>query len=124
MSSTYCFGDNISSISVDDPGPDFQINWYDDSNTFLSNNNPFTPSAPGTYFATIEEIVSGCESTAVQATVSENPEITITPGDVDCADDLLTYNLDVVILGGTGTCLLYTSPSPRDATLSRMPSSA
>ena len=23
-----------------------------------------------------------------------------------------------------GTCLLYTSPSPRDATLSRMPSSA
>ena len=24
----------------------------------------------------------------------------------------------------TGTCLLYTSPSPRDATLSRMPSSA
>ena len=26
--------------------------------------------------------------------------------------------------GATYTCLLYTSPSPRDATLSRMPSSA
>ena len=26
--------------------------------------------------------------------------------------------------GHTNTCLLYTSPSPRDATLSRMPSSA
>ena len=26
--------------------------------------------------------------------------------------------------GGWYTCLLYTSPSPRDATLSRMPSSA
>ena len=25
---------------------------------------------------------------------------------------------------GANTCLLYTSPSPRDATLSRMPSSA
>ena len=25
---------------------------------------------------------------------------------------------------GTGTCLLYTSPSPRDGLLSRMPSSA
>ena len=25
---------------------------------------------------------------------------------------------------GDGVCLLYTSPSPRDATLSRMPSSA
>ena len=32
----------------------------------------------------------------------------------------LGYDLDVVI----DTCLLYTSPSPRDATLSRMPSSA
>ena len=28
------------------------------------------------------------------------------------------------ILTSIGTCLLYTSPSPRDATLSRMPSSA
>ena len=27
-------------------------------------------------------------------------------------------------LAGENTCLLYTSPSPRDATLSRMPSSA
>ena len=27
-------------------------------------------------------------------------------------------------LGGNKVCLLYTSPSPRDATLSRMPSSA
>ena len=30
----------------------------------------------------------------------------------------------IVAVGGDGTCLLYTSPSPRDATLSRMPSSA
>ena len=34
----------------------------------------------------------------------------------------------VAVLGsersGSGVCLLYTSPSPRDATLSRMPSSA
>ena len=28
------------------------------------------------------------------------------------------------VLAQTFTCLLYTSPSPRDATLSRMPSSA
>ena len=29
-----------------------------------------------------------------------------------------------VLLAAISTCLLYTSPSPRDATLSRMPSSA
>ena len=28
------------------------------------------------------------------------------------------------VIPGSTTCLLYTSPSPRDATLSRMPSSA
>ena len=32
--------------------------------------------------------------------------------------------LGFTLIDGTETCLLYTSPSPRDATLSRMPSSA
>ena len=31
---------------------------------------------------------------------------------------------DTIIVDAAGICLLYTSPSPRDATLSRMPSSA
>ena len=30
----------------------------------------------------------------------------------------------VCIIGPSGSCLLYTSPSPRDSTSSRMPSSA
>jgi len=37
------------------------------------------------------------------------------------------YNIDLIIYDSkmsAETCLLYTSPSPRDATLSRMPSSA
>ena len=47
---------------------------------------------------------------------------------------LLSFECDVALAGGAGInfrqgeagyfCLLYTSPSPRDATLSRMPSSA
>ena len=44
----------------------------------------------------------------------------------DCEPGTLRFNTDVgsleVFRGNT--CLLYTSPSPRDATLSRMPSSA
>ena len=40
-----------------------------------------------------------------------------------------TKDIDMVLCvevvdAAFGTCLLYTSPSPRDATLSRMPSSA
>ena len=39
------------------------------------------------------------------------------------AEDFLTDYIQVCV-GVRDTCLLYTSPSPRDATLSRMPSSA
>ena len=49
-------------------------------------------------------------------------------GDVE-NDLCLTFTVDEEEFGGkhpevARTCLLYTSPSPRDATLSRMPSSA
>ena len=38
---------------------------------------------------------------------------------------LIREDLNVPLAGGeVSNCLLYTSPSPRDATLSRMPSSA
>ena len=34
------------------------------------------------------------------------------------------HSMILLLDGSESTCLLYTSPSPRDATLSRMPSSA
>ena len=37
---------------------------------------------------------------------------------------ILGWNLELVVPCKYKICLLYTSPSPRDATLSRMPSSA
>ena len=40
------------------------------------------------------------------------------------ADSYLNVAAIITAAGVTGACLLYTSPSPRDATLSRMPSSA
>ena len=41
--------------------------------------------------------------------------------DFGCAESVDCEGTDT---GEADTCLLYTSPSPRDATLSRMPSSA
>ena len=41
------------------------------------------------------------------------------------ADNQIRFqDIESAISSGESTCLLYTSPSPRDATLSRMPSSA
>ena len=42
----------------------------------------------------------------------------------NATDRTLTFNLGTINPGDTTTCLLYTSPSPRDRTRSRMPSSA
>ena len=42
----------------------------------------------------------------------------------DMTFDLTSKGFQVLSFDFYGSCLLYTSPSPRDATLSRMPSSA
>ena len=39
-------------------------------------------------------------------------------------NDLASATVDQVVGGCINNCLLYTSPSPRDSNLSRMPSSA
>ena len=39
-------------------------------------------------------------------------------------NDLIKAAYEISLLEGIGSCLLYTSPSPRDRPLSRMPSSA
>ena len=54
--------------------------------------------------------------------VKESGSITVNTLDISfTAVDLTTVGL---VLNNNYICLLYTSPSPRDATLSRMPSSA
>ena len=44
--------------------------------------------------------------------------------DFDTPDNVKNAAIKAIKSGDTKYCLLYTSPSPRDATLSRMPSSA
>ena len=39
-------------------------------------------------------------------------------------ENIDTVNIDVTAMNKKDSCLLYTSPSPRDGLLSRMPSSA
>ena len=60
-------------------------------------------------------VIAACATTTPYQAASE-------PGGFDgYSQTMLTSNKARVTFGG---CLLYTSPSPRDATLSRMPSSA
>ena len=65
--------------------------------------------------AVTETIVEDAEATEEVATVADETVIVV---DVEATEEVATVADETVI------CLLYTSPSPRDATLSRMPSSA
>ena len=53
------------------------------------------------------------------------PHVRIPHKDEDKMIELFkTWRVDLIVLAGYMSCLLYTSPSPRDVEESRMPSSA
>ena len=62
--------------------------------------------------------LSGCLYSMIPEQAEPKPSTTNAPDTEGVAEDLLPF------YGQTLTCLLYTSPSPRDLSTSRMPSSA
>ena len=99
-----------------------------------------TSNASGAY--TVQVTINGCVSEISEpfnVVVNDSPEApTVNNNGPICIDEstaMLTLSVSsgTAIPGATyewfdlstnNSCLLYTSPSPRDATLSRMPSSA
>ncbi|MBR9999614.1 MAG: hypothetical protein KFF73_11620 [Cyclobacteriaceae bacterium] len=73
--SSYCSGDPVSSVSVNNPGEGFRIDWYDSKSggTLLGSGTTFTPAAPGTFYAETFNTSTSCTSTSrVSATVSKS----------------------------------------------------
>ena len=75
-----------------------------------------------TNFATADTLsgLKAVKITGATADFSVDEKITQTVTGGTAYGTVVSWTLD----SGSTTCLLYTSPSPRDATLSRMPSSA
>ena len=71
-------------------------------------------------------IVADIESALSGSGITDAVKIVFAEGDLgnDSALGGSGSDADTITAEGSWTCLLYTSPSPRDATLSRMPSSA
>ena len=121
--------------------------------TYVWDNNETTPTAlalnPGTHTVTVTD-ANNCITTC-EILIVENLPVSCTTnvfcavsrnggsngvfhaigaggdGNYEHSLDGITYQTEISftdLIAGVYTCLLYTSPSPRDATLSRMPSSA
>ena len=135
-----CAGTEFNLIAGAGYSADAQYAWYDVNPTTVgatiisTQQNPvinnITVAGSYDYWLIVTE--NDCASPAGMTTVTidEAPTVLASNDGTECIDPMVDLNLSSVPSGGTSpytfawTCLLYTSPSPRDATLSRMPSSA
>ena len=100
---------------------------YNSSGTSVTGTyGALTVGADGTYTYVANQ--SAADDLDAGDTATDSFTYTISDGDAtDTATLIFTVtgvNDAPVAVNDTDACLLYTSPSPRDATLSRMPSSA
>ena len=103
---------DLTSTSGGDLNDAYLATLADDRRVFVKTN---TRVVPGTYRAEAEDLRWLAEPAAIGI-----PEVlgVVDPEDDDAPGPRL------LVLELIETCLLYTSPSPRDRTRSRMPSSA
>ncbi|HMQ00064.1 MAG TPA: hypothetical protein PKC24_09800, partial [Cyclobacteriaceae bacterium] len=96
VGNSYCAGEALTTISVDDPGAGFTVNWYDASSNgnLVGTGFNFTPAAPGAFYAEIENDLTGCTSAnRVAVTLTENPlpaDATNPADNSYCAGEALT----------------------------------
>ena len=95
-----------------------KLNTFIKNNNLVSKNNPIKKPQESHNASKVED-----PSKIFYSIIDNSDNINETSD----ANQLLKQSEDVfhnINSRNTNTCLLYTSPSPRDATLSRMPSSA
>ena len=108
---------------------------FDGEDKEMAGNGPFpwavligdSGEAIDGYMMLVEQIVQRGYIVVVSQPMSDERDIENTLDFLDAVMGHMAYqNQSNAYVAGTATniCLLYTSPSPRDATLSRMPSSA
>ena len=89
----------------------------EESIDFNGNTGPFIQYT----YARIRSILRKAEAAGIKA---EATDIQLAQKEIDLIQKISEYGAAVAQAGKDYSCLLYTSPSPRDSTSSRMPSSA
>ena len=122
-------------VMKQDTTQEIVVEWEDGGNDVMTGaqiykmiflqNNPWMLSANGTIFSSDKEgVVPGL----LARWYSERKELQKKKGEATTPEEKAFWDKRQLVkkinLNSLYGCLLYTSPSPRDATLSRMPSSA
>ena len=114
-------------LSVSPANPSFTYQWYRNSNLRTgATNSSYNATEEGVYRAYVENSCDDTFTPVISIFNIQNPSLSINAPDTIylCGPDTirLASQADQPLL--YTCCLLYTSPSPRDRTRSRMPSSA
>ena len=72
----------------------------------------------------IQKFANSASGLTARTEINKTIEVANGTGWGDYTDTQYTSGSPLALSANTDTCLLYTSPSPRDRTRSRMPSSA
>ena len=112
---------SIDPTNNGESGNNLQINFLSDS---FTNASFETGDLTGWTADTNTQIDIGTTSIAGVATPSDSSDPANSGGDSDVPTRKGTWTADIKTNAKSHGCLLYTSPSPRDRTRSRMPSSA
>ena len=114
---------------------DFSYQWTRNGMAIPDTERILENLAPAVYAVTLTDELGCMAETSYEVTEPSTDFVVALTQDTICSDALGGFEdgvLSVTASGGvtpyiydwSDGCLLYTSPSPRDATLSRMPSSA
>ena len=107
----------VNAIEVDDFNNDGHLD------VLVAGNNFDTESETTRADGSVGLLMTGqADGTFVSKPVEESG--ILLPYNVKDMISVRTADSKVILVASNNDCLLYTSPSPRDATLSRMPSSA
>ena len=124
--SPVCEDENISLNILQSYAGSVSYNWTNGAGTSIGTGSNVTLAANDANAISpyvVQVTVDGCTSefaVPVEVQVDELPTAVATNNGPICSGDQVVLSAGPVL----GACLLYTSPSPRDATLARMPSSA
>ncbi|MFN5365287.1 MAG: SprB repeat-containing protein [Bacteroidota bacterium] len=118
----YCAGSTIPSISVASPGAGLVVRWYNmaTGGTVLATGTSYTPSSPGTYYAEIYKSTTGCVSSRVAVTLTQNSVPTATTTTTRPCVGTSNGSATVIPSGGTSGYTYLWSNSLTTATISNL----
>ncbi|HNI44927.1 MAG TPA: hypothetical protein PK230_09550, partial [Chitinophagales bacterium] len=97
---TYCAGSPIPAFEVN-ISAGYSAIWIDSNGTIVGNGSTFVAPQAGDYAVYLSNNTNNCAGDTVDVSVNENALLTIGTMAGNCASDLLSYSIDVVVLGGT-----------------------